>query len=123
MLAKLRQIGFGDVADQMASGLDFGDSQVQTMLTQLGAMEPDTFTAERIAIMKDWGVERRPRWAYEGFATQPTISDADKRKADESEKIHRQKARTAGAQFGEAYKQGDDAGAVMTQIWSTISGN
>lgn len=123
MLAKLRQIGYPDVADQMANGLDFGDPQTQQMLTQLGAMEPDTFTAERIAIMQDWGVERQPRWTYEGFATQPTISDVDKRKADEAEKIHRQKARTAGAQFGEQYKQGDDAGVVMAQIWGSISGN
>ena len=80
MLGKLRQIGFGDVADQMANGLDFGDPQTQTMLTQLGAMEPDTFTDSRVAIMRDWGVERRPRWTYEGFATQPTIEDVDRRK-------------------------------------------
>ena len=123
MVAKLRQIGFGDVADQMVNGMDFSDSQVQTMLTQLGMIEPDTFTDERVAIMRDWGVESKPRWTLEGFTTQPTINDVDKRKTDEAEKIHRQKARTAGAQFGELYKQGDDAGAVMTQIWSTISGN
>ena len=77
MLGKLRQIGFGDVADQMANGLDFGDPQTQTMLTQLGAMEPDTFTDERVAIMRDWGVARRPRWTYEGFAEQPTIDEVD----------------------------------------------
>jgi hypothetical protein len=123
MVAKLRQIGFADVADQMVSGMDFGDPQVQTMLTQLGMIEPDTFTDERVEIMKDWGVEARPRWTLEGFTTQPTIQDVDKRKSDESEKIHRQKARTAGAQFGEAYKHGDDAGAVMSNIWSAISGN
>ena len=80
MLGKLRQIGFGDVADQMANGLDFGDPQTQTMLTQLGAMEPDTFTDERIATMQDWGVERNPRWTYEGFTAQPTIEDVDRRK-------------------------------------------
>ena len=123
MVAKLRQMGFSDVADQMVSGMDFGDPQVQTMLTQLGMIEPDTFTDERVEIMKDWGVEASPRWTLEGFTTQPTIQDVDKRKADESEKIHRQKARTAGAQFGELYKHGDDAGAVMSNIWSAISGN
>ena len=83
MLAKLRQIGFGDVADQMANGLDFGDPQTQTMLTQLGAMEPDTFTDSRVETMRDWGVERRPRWTYEGFAEQPTISEVDFRKGRE----------------------------------------
>ena len=80
MLGKLRQIGFGDVADQMANGLDFGDPQTQTMLTQLGAMEPDTFTDSRVEIMRDWGVERKPRWTYEGFTAQPTIEDVDRRK-------------------------------------------
>jgi hypothetical protein len=80
MLAKLRQIGFADVADQMVSGMDFGDPKVQGMLVQLGMIEPDTFTGERIAIMKDWGVEAKPRWMLEGFAEEPTISDVDKRK-------------------------------------------
>jgi hypothetical protein len=80
MVAKLRQIGFSDVADQMVNGMDFGDPQVQVMLTQLGMIEPDTFTDERVAIMKDWGVESKPRWTLEGFTTQPTISDVDKRK-------------------------------------------
>ena len=80
MVAKLRQMGFSDVADQMVSGMDFGDPQVQAMLTQLGEIEPGTFTGERVAIMKDWGVESKPRWTLEGFTTQPTISDVDKRK-------------------------------------------
>lgn len=120
MVAKLREIGFTEVADQIPSGLDFGDPQMQGMLVQLAAMAPGVFTIERVETMMNWGVERRPRWTYEGFAEQPTIEDVDKRKADESEKIHRQKARTAGAQFGEAYKQGDDAGAVMTQIWGSM---
>lgn len=83
MVAKLRQIGFGDVADQMVSGIDFGDPQVQGMLTQLGMIEPDTFTDERIVIMRDWGVERQPRWTYEGFVEQPTIDEVDFRKGRE----------------------------------------
>ena len=80
MVARLRQIGFGDVADQMVSGMDFGDPKLQGMLTQLGAIEPDTFTAERIAIMRDWGVEAKPRWSYEGFVEQPTIEKIEARK-------------------------------------------
>jgi hypothetical protein len=80
MVGKLRQIGFSDVADQMVSGMDFGDPQVQGMLTQLGEIEPDTFTAERIAIMKDWGVQTQPRWALEGFAEEPTIGEVNRRK-------------------------------------------
>jgi hypothetical protein len=83
MVGKLRQIGFSDVADQMVSGMDFGDPQVQGMLTQLGEIEPDTFTPERIAIMKDWGVQTQPRWALEGFAEEPTISDVEFRKGRE----------------------------------------
>jgi hypothetical protein len=73
MLAKLEQIGFGDVAAQMVSGLDFGDPQVQAMITQLGTIEPDTFTPERVEILRSWGVDRRPRWTMEGFASQPTL--------------------------------------------------
>jgi hypothetical protein len=80
MVAKLRQMGFSDVADQMVSGMDFGDPQVQAMLTQLGEIEPDTFTGERVAIMKDWGVQSQPRWALEGFTDEPTIGDVDRRK-------------------------------------------
>ena len=80
MVAKLRQIGFADVADQMVNGMDFGDPQVQGMLTQLGAIEPDTFTAERVAIMRDWGVQGQPRWMLEGFVEQPTIEKIEARK-------------------------------------------
>lgn len=83
MLAKLRQMGFGDVADQMANGMDFGDSQVQGMLVQLREIEPDTFTAERVAIMKDWGVQSQHRWMLEGFAEEPTIGEVEFRKGRE----------------------------------------
>jgi hypothetical protein len=76
-------MGFSDVADQMVSGMDFGDPQVQTMLTQLGEIEPDTFTPERIAIMKDWGVQSQPRWMLEAFAEEPTIGDVEFRKGRE----------------------------------------
>lgn len=83
MLAKLRQLGYTDVADTLLTGLDFGNPQMQTMLTHLSMIEPDTFTDERVAIMRDWGVERRPRWTYEGFTEQPTISEVDFRKGRE----------------------------------------
>ena len=83
MLAKLEQIGFGDVAAQMVSGLDFGDPQVQSMLTQLGTIEPDTFTPERVEILKSWGVDRRPRWTITGFAEPPTLSEVEFRKGRE----------------------------------------
>ena len=115
MLAKLKQIGFGDVADQMVSGLDFGDPQVQAMLTQLGTIEPDIFTPERVEILKSWGVDRRPRWTLEGFARQPTLAEIEKRKEDtnfRSQKIN------AIALFDERMKVGQNAGEVMTQAWS-----
>ena len=83
MVAKLRQIGFSDVADQMVNGMDFGDPQVQGMLTQLGMIERDTFTNERVAIMKDWGVQSQPRWTLEGFAEEPTLSEVGFRKGRE----------------------------------------
>jgi hypothetical protein len=83
MLAKLKQIGYSDVADQMVSGLDFGDPQVQLMLTQLGTIEPDTFTFERVEILRSWGVERKPRWMFTGFAEPPTIAEVEFRKGRE----------------------------------------
>jgi hypothetical protein len=115
MLAKLKQIGYSDVADQMVSGLDFGDPQVQGMITQLGTIEPDTFTPERVEILRSWGVDRRPRWTLEGFTSQPTLTEIEKRKADtnfRSQKIN------AIALFDERMKPGKDAGEVMTQAWS-----
>jgi hypothetical protein len=120
MLAKLKQIGYSDVADQMLSGLDFGDPQVQGMITQLGTIEPDTFTPERVEILKSWGVERRPRWTLEGFASQPTLAEIEKRKAQEAESVHRQKAKVAGVRFGDQMPIDGDAREVMAQIWSTL---
>jgi hypothetical protein len=115
MLAKLKQIGFGDVADQMVSGLDFGDPQVQGMITQLGTIEPDTFTAERVEILKSWGVDRRPRWTLEAFESQPSLQQVEQRKVEvnfRSQKIN------AIALFDERMKPGKDAGEVMTQAWT-----
>jgi hypothetical protein len=120
MLAKLKQIGFGDVADQMVSGLDFGDPQVQGMITQLGTIEPDTFTAERVEILKSWGVDRRPRWTLEGFASQPSVKDIEQRKSTEAESVHRQKAKVAGVRFGDQMPINGDAAEVMAQIWSAL---
>jgi hypothetical protein len=120
MLAKLKQIGYSDVADQMVSGLDFGDPQVQSMLTQLGAIEPDTFTAERVEILKSWGVESRPRWMVEGFAGPLTIEEIERRKAQEAESVHRQKAKVAGVRFGDQMPIDGDAADVMSQIWSNL---
>jgi hypothetical protein len=114
MLSKLEQIGFGDVAGQMVSGLDFGDPQVQGMITQLGTIEPDTFTPERVEILKSWGVDRRPRWTLEAFESQPSLQQVEKRKVEvnfRSQKIN------AIALFDERMKPGKDAGEVMTQAW------
>ena len=120
MLAKLEQIGFGDVAAQMVSGLDFGDPQVQSMITQLGTIEPDIFTPELVEILKSWGVDRRPRWTMEGFASQPSVEDIEQRKATEAESVHRQKAKVAGVRFGDQMPIDGDAAGVMAQIWSTL---
>ncbi len=40
--------------------------------------------------------------------------------ADDSETSHRQRARLAGARFGEQFAQGQDAGEVMAAIWGEI---
>jgi hypothetical protein len=120
MLAKLEQIGFGDVAAQMVSGLDFGDPQVQGMITQLGTIEPDTFTPERVEILKSWGVDRQPRWTLEGFASQPNVEAIEQRKAQEAESVHRQKAKVAGVRFGDQMPIDGDAGEVMAQIWGSM---
>jgi len=120
MLAKLKQIGYSDVADQMVSGLDFGDPQVQMMIGQLGAIEPETFTQERVEILKSWGVESRPRWMVEGFTGLLTIEEIERRKAQEAESVHRQKAKVAGVRFGDQMPIDGDAAEVMEQIWSAL---
>jgi hypothetical protein len=104
----------------MVSGMDFGDPQVQTMLTQLGMIEPDTFTDERVEIMQDWGVEARPRWTYEGFVEQPTLESIAAARAAHENQVHNQLARVAGVRFGEQFRRGDDAGAVMAEIWAAM---
>jgi hypothetical protein len=93
---------------------------VQLMLTQLGTIEPDTFTSERVEILKSWGVERRPRWTLEGFASQPSVDAIEQRKATEAESVHRQKAKVAGVRFGDQMPIDGDAAEVMSQIWGTL---
>ncbi len=114
MLAKLKQIGYSDVADQMVSGLDFGDPQVQSMITQLGAIEPDTFTSERVEILKSWGVDCRPRWSFEAFESHPTLQQVEKRKVEVN---FRSRKINAIALFDERMNPSEDAGEVMAQAW------
>ena len=73
MLEALNAIGYSDVANQLTNGMDFGDPKSQVMLDQLGQVNPQVFTPERIAIMKAWGVIRRPRWQVLGYAVKPTL--------------------------------------------------
>ena len=80
MRQSLQANGYEDFYSILIGGDDFGKPKVQAILDALHQVDPQAFTAERIAIMKDWGVDRRPRWTYEGFTAQPTIEDVDRRK-------------------------------------------
>jgi len=73
MLEALNAIGYSDVANQLTNGMDFGDPKSQVMLDQLGQVNPQVFTPERVAVMKAWGVIRRPRWQIEGYPAEPTL--------------------------------------------------
>lgn len=86
-LAQMRQSlqanGYEDFYSILIGGDDFGKPKVQAILDELHQVDPQAFTAERVEIMKSWGVERQPRWTYEGFVEQPTISEVDFRKGRE----------------------------------------
>lgn len=62
----LTAMGMSAVVDQLNYGMDFGDPQTQAMLDQLAQLAPEQFTAERVAILKGWGVTRQSRWSHLG---------------------------------------------------------
>ena len=80
MRQSLQANGYEDFYSILIGGDDFGKPKVQAILDALHQVDPQAFTDERVEIMKSWGVDRRPRWTLEGFTTQPTIEDVDKRK-------------------------------------------
>jgi hypothetical protein len=115
MKQSLVRNGYEDFYQILIGGDDFGKPKVQAILDALGQIDPSVFTPSRVETMKSWGVDRRPRWTLEGFASQPTLTEIEKRKADtnfRSQKIN------AIALFDERMKPGKDASEVMTQAWS-----
>jgi hypothetical protein len=60
------------------------------------------------------------RWSLEGFDAEPTLTQVENRKDEESEVVHRQKAKLAGVRFGEQFALDGDAGETMAAIWEAI---
>lgn len=83
MIAKLVDLGYGDVANQLTYGMDFGDPSTQAMIDQLGVAAPDVFTPDRVAILKAWGVDRAPRWQRLGYESLPSIEQVESEQARE----------------------------------------
>jgi hypothetical protein len=48
------------------------------------------------------------------------LAEIEKRKAQEAESVHRQKAKVAGVRFGDQMPIDGDACKVMSQIWSNL---
>jgi hypothetical protein len=120
MKQSLVRNGYEDFYQILIGGDDFGKPKVQAILDALGQIDPSVFTLGRVETMKSWGVDRRPRWTLEGFASQPSVEDIEQRKATEAESVHRQKAKVAGVRFGEQFLPGQNAGEVMSQIWGSM---
>jgi hypothetical protein len=85
MLAAIRELGYGSVADQLVNGMDFGDPKTQQMILQLGQVKPEVFTAERVVILQSWGQISQPRWQVEGYAAEPTLESVQE-ELDRAEK-------------------------------------
>lgn len=115
MIAKLHDLGYSDVANQLTYGMDFGDPQTQSMIDQLGMAAPDVFTPERVEILKSWGVYRRTRWGYLGGVGEvpdlPTITEM------QQTAIHAARVTNATALFSERMQPGDDPAVVMATAW------
>jgi hypothetical protein len=120
MKQSLVRNGYEDFYQILIGGDDFGKPKVQAILDALGQIDPAVFTPSRVQTMKSWGVDRRPRWTLEGFASQPSVDAIEQRKATEAESVHRQKAKVAGVRFGDQMPIDGDAGEVMSQIWESM---
>jgi hypothetical protein len=84
MKQSLVRNGYEDFYQILIGGDDFGKPKVQAILDALGQIDPAVFTPSRVETMKSWGVDRRPRWTYEGFVEAPTLASiAAARKAHE----------------------------------------
>lgn len=115
MRAKLHELGYGDVADQMTNGLDFGDPNVQTMLDQLGLAAPAVFTPLRVTTMKAWGVCEQSCWWHAGGSGDVPSVEEIQQAIDQLRFDHR--VTNAIALFRERMTEGGDAAAVMAQAW------
>jgi len=73
MKQSLVRNGYEDFYQILIGGDDFGKPKVQAILDALSQIDPAVFTPSRVQTMKSWGVDRRPRWTLEGFASQPTL--------------------------------------------------
>ncbi len=80
MRRSLQVNGYEDFYSILIGGDDFGKPKVQAILDALHQVDPQAFTPQRVAIMKDWGVESKPRWTLEGFAEEPTLGEVGFRK-------------------------------------------
>lgn len=113
MLAKLVDLGYSDVANQLAAGMDFGDPATQAMIEQLGVAAPTVFTPERVATLKSWGVTSEPRWQHLGYDSPPSLEQVAAEQARELAKnAIIDKINAASAAMNTAY----DAGQTGEQI-------
>lgn len=114
MKQSLVRNGYEDFYQILIGGDDFGKPKVQSILDALGQIDPAVFTPSRVETMKSWGVDRRPRWSFEAFESQPSLQQVEQRKIEVN---FRSRKINAIALFDERMKPSENAGEVMAQAW------
>ena len=73
MVGHIRQMGLNETANQIVSGMDYGDPATLAMVDQLAMSAPSVFTPERVATLKAWGQTARKRYELHGYGALPTV--------------------------------------------------
>jgi hypothetical protein len=74
-------------------GFDFGSGATQAMLSILAEIDEEVFTAERIAIMRAWGIATKPLWQWVGIEAEPTVEDVAEWRLDADTRLARDQIR------------------------------
>jgi hypothetical protein len=108
--------------DLLATGIDFGDPKTQQMLDNLAAGAPSVFTAERIAIMRAWGIVTKPLWRWVGIEAEPTVEDIAAWRLDADTRLARDQIRQRINDVASAISQAETPEAVLADAEAAWAG-
>ena len=77
MVAEIRTMGLNETANQIGSGMDYGDPATIAMIDTLADSKPQVFTPERVAILKSWGTNTRKRYLDYGYSELPSVEQIE----------------------------------------------